>query len=159
MKRKIFTFGYEGLNIDEFIRHLMCSNVDRVIDVRAMPISRKKGFSKTAFSSALRSAGIEYTHCVSMGCPKTIRDAYKQTGSWSEYSVKFLSYLSIQIDDLKELAKLTAAENCCLVCFEADFNLCHRTFVARGISKISSQKIEHIIDQKTISDPVVSLAA
>jgi uncharacterized protein (DUF488 family) len=159
MKTRIYTFGYEGLSIDEFIRHLKCSKIDRIVDVRAVPLSRKKGFSKTAFSLALGNAGIKYSHYVAMGCPKPIRERYKLTGSWQEYSLKFLSYLAGQLEVLKEIASVTKSENCCLVCFEEDFNFCHRTFVARAISKVTNQSIIHITSQRTISDPLVLLAA
>lgn len=159
MKTKIYTFGYEGLNIGEFIDQLKNSHVERVVDVRAVPLSRKKGFSKTALATALTSAGIAYSHYVAVGCPKPVRERYKKNGNWQDYTAGFLAYLQGQTDVLKELANLSSSERCCLVCFEENFNLCHRTFVARAIGNLSGQSVAHIMDQRVISDPQRSLAA
>ena len=46
---KLFTIGYEGRNIEEFISHLKNFNIPRLIDVRKIPLFRKKGFSKPLF--------------------------------------------------------------------------------------------------------------
>ena len=70
----LFTFGYEGLAIDGFIARLKKAGVAVVVDVRELPLSRKKGFSKTAFAEALHGAGIAYTHVPTFGCPKSIRN-------------------------------------------------------------------------------------
>jgi uncharacterized protein (DUF488 family) len=159
MTTKIFTFGYEGLQLDEFIRQLQNSKIERVVDVRAVPLSRKKGFSKSALSSALLDAGITYSHCVAMGCPKAVREQYRKSGNWQDYTAKFLTYLRGQSEELKQLAKVAAAERCCLICFEEDFNFCHRTFVARALGNLTGQSIAHIMDRRVIPDPKRALAA
>ncbi|MDP2877672.1 MAG: DUF488 domain-containing protein, partial [Holophaga sp.] len=51
------TFGYEGLTIEAFIARLKESGVRTIIDVRELPLSRKKGFSKKAFAEALHGNG------------------------------------------------------------------------------------------------------
>ena len=43
----MFTIGYEGRDVDEFVSCLMQYKVTRLIDVREIPLSRKKGFSKS----------------------------------------------------------------------------------------------------------------
>ena len=91
---ELYTFGYEGLAIDAFIARLKSARVETVIDVRANPLSRKRGFSKTSFAIALRAAGIEYRHVVAMGCPKPVRDQYKEDGNWATYTRGFMRHLS-----------------------------------------------------------------
>ena len=59
---RIFTIGYEGTTVPEFIAALQKAGVERVIDVRALPLSRRPGFSKSALRSALEESGIEYLH-------------------------------------------------------------------------------------------------
>jgi uncharacterized protein (DUF488 family) len=56
----LFTFGYEGLSIADFIARLTSSGVREVFDVRDLPLSRKRGFSKKSFAAALEAAGISY---------------------------------------------------------------------------------------------------
>ncbi|TNY10814.1 DUF488 domain-containing protein, partial [Escherichia coli] len=58
----LYTFGYEGLEIAAFIARLKSAGIQTVVDVRELPLSRKRGFSKTAFSEALTAGGIAYFH-------------------------------------------------------------------------------------------------
>ena len=62
MHLTLFTLGYDGLTIDAFIARLQAAQVKTVVDVRELPLSRKKGFSKTAFCTALATHGIAYLH-------------------------------------------------------------------------------------------------
>lgn len=159
MKKQIYTFGYEGLSLEAFIQRLKSTNVNCVVDVRAVPLSRKRGFSKKSFAAALASAGIKYVHLLPMGCPKETRDRYRETGNWNAYTRAFLTYLAGQTSTIRELAVTVMAENCCLVCFEADFDRCHRTFVARAVARISGYSVTHITSQNLIADSVVQVAA
>ena len=63
----LFTIGYEGRNIEEYLGLLKKNIVKLVIDVRRNPISRKRGFSKNRMREALSSEGIEYMHFPQLG--------------------------------------------------------------------------------------------
>ena len=67
MKMRIFTIGYEGSTVGEFIAALKQACVSQVIDVRALPLSRRPGFSKSPLRAALEEAGIEYVHLKALG--------------------------------------------------------------------------------------------
>jgi uncharacterized protein (DUF488 family) len=56
----LLTIGYEGRTIEEFVGELLAGSVETLIDVRELPLSRKRGFSKRALSTELAAAGIEY---------------------------------------------------------------------------------------------------
>ena len=73
-------FRLQGLPLEAFIGRLKVTGVQAVLDVRANPLSRKPGFSKTAFSTALNGVEIIYAHFPAMGCPKPVRDRYKRDG-------------------------------------------------------------------------------
>jgi uncharacterized protein (DUF488 family) len=155
----IFTFGYEGLSLREFIGRLQSAGIQTVIDVRANPLSRKPGFSKRAFAAALTAAGIAYVHISAVGCPKSVRDRYKQDEDWTVYTRAFLAHLKDQTGELAQLAHSTAQSLSCLVCFEADFNRCHRTYVARAIAEIKGMAVAHLTNRIAISDGAVRSAA
>ena len=72
---RIFTIGYEGATMDEFLAALQGAGVQRVIDVRALPLSRRPGFSKSPLRAALEEAGIEYVHLKALGTPADGRAA------------------------------------------------------------------------------------
>jgi uncharacterized protein (DUF488 family) len=66
---KICTIGYEGLDIDAFMSLLAENDIETVVDVREMPLSRKPGFSKKALEAALNLSGRDYVHMVA-GLPE-----------------------------------------------------------------------------------------
>ena len=73
MPPTLFTLGYEGLTLEAFIARLQVAQVKTVVDVRELPLSRKKGFSKSAFCAALSAPGIAYLHAPALGCQKWLR--------------------------------------------------------------------------------------
>jgi uncharacterized protein (DUF488 family) len=159
MAKQIFTFGYEGLALDPFLARLKEVGIETVIDVRANPLSRKRGFSKRGLATALEEFGIAYTHARAMGCPKPVRDRYKRDGDWSAYTRGFLAHLKTQPDGLAELVQTAKASTSCLICFEADFNTCHRTFVARAAAPLGPFRVTHLTDRTMIPDADARSAA
>ena len=128
-----YTIGYEGMTIEAFIESLRAQRIAHLVDIREVALSRKKGFSKTALSEHLERAGIRYSHVRALGCPKQIRDRYRVDGNWGRYSRAFTAYLELQTAALGELERLMKAERCSLMCFEADYTLCHRSLVAHEL--------------------------
>lgn len=129
----VFTIGYEGRTQEEFIGLLSGSGVDTVVDVRLTPISRKKGFSKTALREGLESHGIRYLHTRELGNPKEIR---RSTPDPAECIAKYASYMTdnwdMALEDvLEEIEERTVA----LLCFEHDSHHCHRSVVATELLK------------------------
>lgn len=155
----LYTFGYEGLDINRYITRLQDVGVKTIVDVRQLPLSRKRGFSKCSFAEALAKSGIAYFHAPTLGCPKSIRDALKASGDWQAYTTAFLSYLGNQDAAVRELAKISRATAACLVCFEADFNQCHRTFVARAAHRRGAPAVAHITAQTVTTDSPLRVAA
>lgn len=100
----LFTFGYEGLTIDGFISRLKDARVNLIVDVRELPLSRKKGFSKSAFREHLAAAGIGYEHRPALGCPKPVRDKYRENDDWSDYTRGFLAHLDTVKTEVRNLA-------------------------------------------------------
>ncbi len=148
----LYTFGYEGLTIDGFISRLKEAGIKTIIDVRELPLSRKKGFSKRAFAEQLHSAGIAYAHMPALGCPKDIRNAYKLTSNWAQYKVGFNKYLETQISAITELAKISKSTSACLVCFEADYNLCHRSLISKKCQNVSGIQVTHLTAKTMIAE-------
>ena len=73
----IYTAGYEGLSIDAFIARLKQAQIDKVLDVREYPLSRKPGFSKKAFAQCLADAGIAYEHSPPLGAQNRFETAIR----------------------------------------------------------------------------------
>ena len=156
----VFTIGYEGLDIDAFVSTLARYDVETVVDIRELPLSRKRGFSKTALASVLSLSGFEYVHMAKLGCPKAVRNRYREDANWKRYTQGFLQYLATQETTIAELSDLARSTNCALLCYEADFNFCHRSMVANAVHEFCGANIEHIKspEAKTTSPASLRLA-
>lgn len=71
--KTVYTTGYEGKEIEEFIEYLNAHDIQRVVDVREIPLSRKKGFSKNTLRHLLAERDIDYIHIKALGSPTYLR--------------------------------------------------------------------------------------
>ena len=155
----IYTVGYEGLALEEFLQRLQSAKVQIVVDIRDVPLSRNHGFSKTALAAAIGAAGLKYLHVRSLGCPKTIHDQYRADRNWEAYTVAFMNHLRKQADAVIELTTVCKGSTAALLCYEADARLCHRTYVARAAAAISGGSVMHIGTSGVVSDRANAAAA
>ncbi|MEW8439700.1 MAG: DUF488 domain-containing protein [Candidatus Thiodiazotropha taylori] len=139
----IFTIGYEGANIDDFIKTLRCMGVNTLLDVREIPISRKKGFSKTRLREELIRAGIYYRHEKMLGSPKPVRDKLKISGDYTLFFREFDRHLKQQ-DDLLEILADDLQGSVALMCYERNYQECHRSSVARALGDLVGVEPKHI---------------
>jgi len=129
---KIFTIGYEGTTMDAFLAALHAAGVGQVIDVRALPLSRRPGFSKNVLAATLKDSGIGYIHLKSLGTPKPGRDAAKK-GDWRTMERVYAGqlYLPEAQAQAAQLRDLATEKPSALLCFERDPKHCHRTMLLR----------------------------
>lgn len=127
---KIFTIGYEATTMDEFIAALKAAGVERIIDVRAVPLSRRPGFSKNVLAASLREAGIEYVHLKALGTPKLGRDAAKK-GDVATLERVYEGQLQLPEAQAEAamMRALAAEKPSALLCYERDPAHCHRTLL------------------------------
>ncbi|WP_275295399.1 DUF488 domain-containing protein [Amycolatopsis sp. La24] len=132
--------GYEGRDLGEFVDSLTAAGVQTLVDVRFTPISRKRGFSKTALRTALAEAGIAYEHHRELGNAKENRagfagDAEELAAARQRYADAIdTSEARAVLDDLARRAKTGALA---VLCFEADQSRCHRDVVLAEIARRS----------------------
>lgn len=142
-----FTAGYEQSEPADFIRRLQSNGVEMIVDVRDMPLSRKRGFSKNQLQELLAEVDIEYLHVKPLGAPKEIRDPLRAGGSWWEYIKGYERVLKKQAAEIDALIKLAREKRICLLCFERNPAECHRSLVAREMelrAGDSPVQVEHI---------------
>jgi uncharacterized protein (DUF488 family) len=138
---RIFTIGYEGAIMPEFVAALKAAGVERVIDVRALPLSRRPGFSKTPLKGALAEAGIEYVHLKALGTPAEGRNAAR-AGRHADMARIYAGQLELPeaIAQGAEMLELAREKPSALLCFERDPSHCHRTLlldaVAQGVEVV-----------------------
>ncbi len=145
MEQKLHTVGYEGRSSEEFVATLVDAGIARLFDVRELPLSRKKGFSKTALSQALEAAGIEYIHVRALGNPKPNRERYwagDVEGGASAYRDHLRGNAQQALDDLL----LSIDEQpACLMCFERNHEVCHRDVIVDSLREMQPKlAVEHL---------------
>ena len=130
---ELWTIGYERLLLPELVAELEAAGVERLIDVRYRPQSRRPGLSKTRLSEALAERGIAYEHRRGLGTPPDIRWYFKH-GKVAEGREQYRVHLDAQ-PDLDELAaELPRAPRTALLCLEADPADCHRRVIAEALA-------------------------
>ncbi len=145
MSHPLYTIGYAGAEPRSFLRGLHDAGVKRVIDVRAQPVSRKKGFSKNQLAALLAEAGIAYRHLRGLGTPKAGREAARG-GDVETFSEIFHAHLEEPeaLADLSEAVRLAGETPAVLLCLEYEPEHCHRSIVAGRMAELSGQEIEHL---------------
>jgi len=132
---KIFTIGYEKATQAELIAALQAAGVKRVIDVRAVPLSRRPGFSKNVLANGLREEGIDYVLLKALGTPPEGREAARK------HDLKTLDRVySGQLEQpeaivqAQQMLDLAQDKPSALLCFERDPSGCHRTLLLHKVA-------------------------
>jgi uncharacterized protein (DUF488 family) len=135
--------GYERYRDSrEFAQRLRDAGVERLIDVRDLPISRRRGYAKTALSEALAEVGVEYVHAKALGNPKPFRDLYK-SGRVEEGRERYRTHLLDQhVSDLRELVSLLRDKPSALMCVEHDPATCHRSVIVEALTDELGMQLE-----------------
>ncbi|MBN1340293.1 MAG: DUF488 domain-containing protein [Bacteroidales bacterium] len=143
-KTVLFTIGYEGISLEEYLVRLLKNDVKVLVDVRNNPLSMKYGFSKSQLKKYCASLGIEYVHIPEVGIQS---DQRQELNTQSDYDKLFAVYRK------NNLTKTTAHQNeilkmlkqhkrIALTCFEANICQCHRKHLAQAIENLPDFKYE-----------------
>jgi uncharacterized protein (DUF488 family) len=144
----LFTIGYEGISLEEYLVRLLKNDVKVLVDVRNNPLSMKFGFSKTLLKRYCESLGIKYVHIPEVGIQSEQR---QELNTQADYDKLFTLYRK------QNLTKTTRAQTeilnlleenkrIALTCFEANIFQCHRKHLAEAIETLPGfeYKVEHI---------------
>jgi uncharacterized protein (DUF488 family) len=144
----LFTIGYEGISLEQYINKLIINNVKVLCDVRKNPLSMKYGFSKKQLSIACEGVGIEYLHFPEVGIES---DKRRELKTQEDYDKLFESYKSDTLSKTEAkqkeiLSLLESKKRIALTCFEANIRQCHRKHLAESISNMEGfvYEIKHI---------------
>jgi uncharacterized protein (DUF488 family) len=142
---KLFTIGYEAATQAAVIATLTRAGVEVLIDVRAVPASRRAGFSKRTLAASLAEAGVAYVHLRALGTPKAGRIAAR-AGRRDEMRAIYEAHLEEPQAQaqLIEALELTRERPSALLCLEADAAHCHRRIIAERLSAMAAFEVEDL---------------
>ena len=140
---RIFTIGYEKATQVELIAALEAAGVKRLIDVRAVPLSRRPGFSKNILARGLAEHGIGYVHLRALGTPPEGREAARK-GKHEVLERVYAGQLELPEAIVQAAQMLDYAREMpsALLCFERDPGGCHRTLLIAAVAP--EAEVEHL---------------
>lgn len=140
----LFTIGYEGVSLEEYLNKLIINGIKLLCDVRKNSLSMKYGFSKSQLKHACEGVGIKYMHIPDLGIES---DKRQELHSQSDYDVLFRQYRNDtliktipQQEYLLELLKEN--KRIALTCFEANICQCHRKHLAEAVTMLPGFNFE-----------------
>src|SRR3984893_4311617 len=143
----ILTIGHSTHPIEHFIELLRQHGVERLVDIRTIPRSRRNPqFSSAALAKSVEDKGIGYVHLKELGGLRHPRRDSINTG-WRDDGFRgYAGYMqTAEFEEaLRRLLQLCEDKRCAAMCAEAVPWRCHRSLladalVARGIT------VEHIL--------------
>lgn len=143
----VLSIGYEGSSINEFVDSLLSEGVEALIDVREIPISRKKGFSKLALRDHIEKAGIQYHHYKSLGSPKDLRHAVRQDGDYDTFFAGVRQHITSDQGQLSlsSIIELSQRSTICVMCFCRCWERCHRRVVLESLGIKRKVRTRHLV--------------
>jgi hypothetical protein len=144
----LFTIGYEGISLEEYLVRLLKKDVKVLVDVRNNPLSMKYGFSKSQLKRYCEHLGIAYLHIPEVGIQPEQR---KELNTQADYDKLFTFYRKTNLTKTTKaqvtiLKLLKENKRIALTCFEANICQCHRKHLAEAIEKLPGFdfKVQHI---------------
>jgi uncharacterized protein (DUF488 family) len=132
---RVLSLGYEGLDLGEFVALLRRHGIRQVADVRDLPLSRKKGFSKGPLGARLAAEGIGYLNLRTLGAPRDLRQAKRAGMDLAAFRRAYARHLRDGKAELAKLAALAAEAPTALLCYERDAAQCHRIVLEQRLRR------------------------
>src|SRR3954453_16305078 len=141
----LFTIGYEKARLADVVTTLTGAGITTLIDVRDRPISRRPGFSKRQLEAAIEEAGMRYLSLRALGTPPEGREAGRRR-EWDMFWQIVEARLAGPEAELALHEAPAAAQQgpSCLLCYEADWHVCHRRRVAELLVERHGFAVHHL---------------
>jgi len=145
-QKSLYTIGYEGLTIEQYINKLIQADVKVLCDVRKNSFSMKYGFSKSQLKMACEGVGIQFLHLPEVGI---VSDKRKELNTQRDYDFLFEEYRATVLPNtLKQqefiLDLINKHHRVAITCFEKDICQCHRKHLAEAICELPQFEYELI---------------
>jgi uncharacterized protein (DUF488 family) len=127
---QLYTIGYQQTSLADFLEKLTSESIELVLDVREVAWSRRVGFSGKQIAASLNQKSIEYIHEPKLGTPRNIRQRYKVSGDPISFRDEYAQHLATLGELMESYADLIGSKRVCLLCFEREPELCHRSILS-----------------------------
>lgn len=138
-KTGIFTIGYEGKSVDEFLNDLIKSKTEYLIDIRNNPWSMKYGYKKYQLEFFTDKINIKYKNMKELGIPSELRKDLEDKDDYKKLLEKYTNKLDFNMEQLNFLKELSKKHKIALMCFEKDPEICHRSVVGKRLKNMGCE--------------------
>lgn len=149
VSKSLYTIGYEKARLADVIATLTAAGVATLIDVRDRPLSRRPGFSRRQLEAAIQEAGMRYLSLRALGTPPEGREANRRR-EWDRFWRIVETRLAGPEAELAlhEAALIAKQSVSCLLCYEADWHICHR----RRVAELLVERHGFVVHHLTVAD-------
>jgi uncharacterized protein (DUF488 family) len=145
-KTILYTIGYEGVSLEQYLNKLIGKDVKVLVDVRKNPMSMKYGFTKRQLLKACEAVSIQYVHFPEVGI---VSEERQELSCQADYDCLFDKYRQETLPHTnstqeKILQLLKDKQRIALTCFEPNICQCHRKHLAEAIIKLPEWNYELI---------------
>ncbi len=141
----LYTIGYEKARLADVVATLRGAGIATLIDVRDRPISRRPGFSKRLLAAAVEEAGMRYIGLTALGTPPEGREAGRRRDWPRFWDIVETKLASAEAElALQQAAEIALGGPSCLLCYEADWQCCHRRRVAELLAASHGFAVQHL---------------
>ena len=150
-EERLWTIGHSTRPIQEFLSLLVRHGVRQLVDVRAIPFSRRNPqFNQDVLSDSLTTAGLVYRHIGALGGRRKSRNDSKNVG-WRNASFRgYADYMQTPEfqQGLQELIDVAQRAPTAIMCAEAVPWRCHRSLIADALMVRGWTVLEILGDQE-----------
>ena len=159
---QIFTIGHSSLSFEEFAQLLQEHGIERLVDVRSFPTSKKfPHFSQHSLISALQGIGISYYHLKALGGYRKsdLKDSPNQ--GWE--SPGFRAYADHMLTEefqqaLDAMIEIASEAKTSIMCAEAVPQRCHRKLISDALVGLREISVVHILTESLKEHRLTRLA-
>jgi uncharacterized protein (DUF488 family) len=129
----VFTIGHSTRALDEFLALLAAHGVERLVDVRRFPASRRHPhFAREALAGSLRGAGVDYRWVEALGGRRSRRAGSPHTAWRVPGFAGYADHMDTAefVAAATELMEWAASARVTVMCAESRPEQCHRRLIA-----------------------------
>ena len=142
----VWSLGHSNQTLEEFLAHVRAHELQRVVDVRRYPVSRRHPhFSRESLALALPRAGVQYAHLIELGGHREPRadspNVALPAGAFRGYA-DHMQTSEFQ-RALAQLVTLAKERRTAVMCAEARVSDCHRRLLCDALS-VRGVRVVHL---------------
>lgn len=150
----LWSVGHGTVELDVFIGYLRAAGIQRLVDVRRFPASRRNPqFAAAPLAEALAQAGIAYAHAADLGGRRRPSPDSPNAGLRND---GFRGYADWMRGDafgtaFARLLEAAGREFTVVMCAETPWWKCHRRLIADAAVLLANANVVHLVSGKPVA--------